>query len=318
MHRNDDVVGILYLSVMLDLRRMQLLRAVAEHGSISAAAAALHLTQPAVSRQIAKLEQEAGLRLLERGPRGLRLTDAGRVVVERAESIRAHLVAAESELDAVGRLEGGRVRLAAFPTAGATIVVDAIRVLRQRHPGVAVTFAEMKSTASAGAVRRGECDVALTFRPRGRAVEPDDVVERIPLLSDRMFAALPVDHRLASRPAVRLADLRDEGWIHGSQPGARLIVDACRAAGFEPRIVAETDHAPIVHGLVAAGVGVTLVPGISLGGVGGDVAVRPLAPPEPRREIDVVVRAGTLRPPAVAASVDILRELAPRYVVTDS
>ena len=112
---------------------------------------------------------------------------------------------------------------------------------------------------------------------------------------------------------VRVADLHGDGWIHGSQPGARLIYDACVAAGFEPRIVAETDHAPVVHGLVAAGVGVTLVPGISLGGVSKDVAVRPLAPPAPRRAVEAVVRAGRLRPPAVAAMLDVLAEVAPRY-----
>jgi DNA-binding transcriptional LysR family regulator len=298
---------------MLDVRRMQLLRAVAEHGSFSAAAAALHLTQPAVSRQIAKLEREAGLRLLERSPRGLRLTDAGRVLVDRAEAIASHLVAAEGELEAVGRLEGGRLRVAAFGTAGATIVVDALRGFRARHPRVAVSFAESKSTASVDALRRGECDLALTFRPAGGALPQDDLLEHVHLLTDRMFAALPLDHPLAAQRSVRLADLHADGWIHGSQPGARLIYDACVAAGFEPRIVAETDHAPIVHGLVAAGVGVTLVPGISLGGVTRDVAVRPLAPPEPRREIDAVVRAGRLRPPAVAAMLDVLAEIAPAY-----
>jgi DNA-binding transcriptional LysR family regulator len=303
---------MIYLLVMLDVRRMQLLREVATRGSFSAAAA-LHLTQPAVSRQIAKLEREAGLRLLERGARGLRLTDAGRVLVERAEVIASHLVAAESELEAVARVEGGRLRLAAFPTAGATIAVEAIRVFRTRHPAVSVSFVEAKSTASPDAVRRGELDLALSYRPSGVPSPPDDLLERVHLLTDRMFAALPPGHRLASRRTVRVADLHADGWIHGSQPGAKLIFDACVAAGFEPRIVAETDHAPIVHGLVAAGVGVTLVPGISLGGVSGDVAVRPLAPPEPRREIDAVVRAGRLRPPAVAAMLELLVELAPRY-----
>jgi DNA-binding transcriptional LysR family regulator len=315
MLRNDDPAAFLYLFVMLDLRRMQLLRAVAEHGSFSAAAAALHLTQPAVSRQIAKLEREAGLRLLERSPRGLQLTDAGRVVLERADAIAAHLVAAERELDAVGRVEGGRLRVTAFPTAGATIVVEAIRLFRERHPGVSVSFSELKSTAVAAAIRRGDCDLGLTFRPRGRAAPPDDLLERVHLLTDRMLVALPAGHPCAARPRVRLADLHAEGWIHGSQPGARLIYDACVAAGFEPRIVAETDHAPIVHGLVAAGVGVTLLPGISLPGVRDDVAVRPLAPPEPRREVEAVVRAGRMRPPAVTAMLDVLRELAPRYGV---
>ena len=304
---------MLYLLVMLDVRRMQLLREVAARGSFSAAASALHLTQPAVSRQIAKLEREAGLRLLERGPRGLRLTDAGRILVERAEAIAAHLVAAESELEAVGSSRAGGCALAAFPTAGATIVVDAIRVFRERHPAVAVSFVEAKSTESPTALRRGELDVALSYSAHGGPVPSDDLLERVHLLTDRMYAALPAGHALASRRRVRLADLHDDGWIQGSQPGARLIYDACVAAGFEPRIVAETDHAAITHGLVEAGVGVTLVPGISLGGVRGDIAIRPLAPPEPRREIDAVVRAGRLRPPAVAAMVELLRELAPRY-----
>src|SRR5919108_4564114 len=149
---------------MLDVRRMRVLREVARRGSFSAAADALAYTQSAVSQQIAALEREAGTRLVERGARGVRLTDAGRALVEHADGILARLTAAEEELEAIAGLRGGRVRLASFPTAGATLVPLAIAEFSQRHPGVELSLVEAEPEDAIPQLKSGQLDVALTFR----------------------------------------------------------------------------------------------------------------------------------------------------------
>jgi DNA-binding transcriptional LysR family regulator len=305
----------LYTLVMLDPRRLALLREVARHGSFSRAAETLYLTQPAVSRQIAKLEREAGVRLLERNARGLRLTEAGRVAVERAEAIAGHLAAAEAEIDAIATLGAGRLRMAAFPTAASTLVLDAIRLFRRRHPDVELTFVEAGTNAGLRRLRAGEVDLALAFREHGRPV-PDEWADLDAelLLVDPLYVALPATHPLAERPAVRLRDLSGEGWIQAVQAGTTGITyQACLAAGFEPRIVALSDHAPITQGLVALGVGVTLISSLSVPQARKDIVVRPLKPAGPKRDVFAVTLPGRLPPPAIGAMVAILEESSGRY-----
>src|SRR5437763_4355875 len=148
---------------MLDVKRMRVLREVAAQGSFSAAAEALAYTQSAVSQQIAALEREAGATLVERGARGVRLTDAGRALVAHAEAILARLDAAERELEAIAGLRGGRMRLASFPTAGATLVPLAIAEFSRRHPGVELSLVEAEPEDAISQLKGGEFDVALTF-----------------------------------------------------------------------------------------------------------------------------------------------------------
>jgi DNA-binding transcriptional LysR family regulator len=300
---------------MLDPRRLALLREVARHGSFSKAARALYLTQPAVSRQVAKLEQEAGVRLLDRTSTGLRLTDAGRVALDRAEAIAGHLAAAEAELEAIATLSAGRLRLGAFPTVAATLVLDAIRVFRRRHPGVDLTFMETGTRGVLQRLRAGEIDLALAFRERGQPAPSNwDGLHAEHLLVDPLSVALPKSHPLAGKDAIRLRDLRNDGWIQAVQAGPTGITyRACVAAGFEPRIVSLSDHAPITQGLVAAGIGVTLISGLSVPQARRDIVIRPLKPSGPERDVFAVSLPGSLQPPAIAAMVGILRELAPRY-----
>lgn len=298
---------------MIDVRRLRVLREIAIRGSFSAAAQALHLTQPAVSRQIAALEREVGLRLLDRTSRGPRLTDAGRALVGRSEALLGQIAAAEAELDAIRGLEHGRLRLAAFPTAGATIVLDAVSRFRHEHPGVEISFRDSTSRASRRALRAGELDLALVFDGGDEEEGAWDGLERRVLLRDVLHVALPEGHPRASRPSVRLRDLADEPWIRGTQPGAGVIRGACVAAGFEPRIVAESDHALVIHGLVAAGVGVTLVPQLNARNVRPGVVLRPIAPNPPTREVIAAVLAATPRPPAVERMLEILAELASTF-----
>jgi DNA-binding transcriptional LysR family regulator len=302
---------------MLDPRRLSLLREVARHGSFSRAAAALYLTQPAVSRQIAKLEQEAGVRLLERSTRGLSLTEAGRVAVERAEVIAGQLAAAEAELEAIATLGAGRLRMTAFPTAASTLGLDAIRTFRRQHPDVELTFVESGTNVGLRRLRRGEVDLALAFREHGRPAPAEwaDLDAEL-LLIDPLYVAVAADHRLAGRAAIRLRDLADDDWIQAVQAGASGITfQACLAAGFEPRIAALSDHAPITQGLVALGIGVTLISLLSVPQARKDIVVRPLKPSGPKRDVFAVTLPGRLPPPAIGAMVAIMRKVAARYSV---
>src|SRR5438270_8890666 len=148
---------------MLDVKRMKVLREVAQRGSFSAAAEELGYTQPAISQQISALEREAGTRLLRRGARGVTLTDAGRALVEHSEAILTRLAAAEEELEAIAGLRGGRLRLASFPTAGATLVPLAIAMFSDRHPDVELSLIEAEPEDAISQLKAGEFDVALTF-----------------------------------------------------------------------------------------------------------------------------------------------------------
>jgi DNA-binding transcriptional LysR family regulator len=296
---------------MLDPRRLQVLRAVAAHGSVSAAAEALFLTQPAVSRQLAKLEQEAGTRLLDRTPRGVRLTAAGAALAERADAIAGQLVAAESEARAFAGLERGVLRVAAFASAAATFVLDAVTAFHRRHPGVELSFREGPLEPSVAALRGGDLDVAVVFRWEEDAGGTLGDLHLVHLFDDPMYVALPHDHRLARRREVRLPDLAEEPWIHGTQPGG-LIQRACVAAGFEPRVVGRTDQTQISQSLVAAGLGVTMVPGLTRARGRGDLTFLPLVPRLTRR-IDAVSLGGRLRPAAVEAMLALLVRKSARY-----
>jgi molybdate transport repressor ModE-like protein len=300
---------------MIDPRRLALLREVVRHGSFSKAAQALFLTQPAVSRQVAKLEREVGVRLLERTPGGLRLTDAGRVALDRAEAIAGHLAAAEAELEAIATVSAGRLRLCAFPTVASTLALEAIGRFRRRHPGVELSFVEAGTRASVQRLRSGDVDLAIAFRERGRpAPRSWEGLQADHLLVDPLYVALAADHPLASKDAVRLRDLHEESWIQAVEAGPTGITyRACLAAGFEPRIVHLSDHAPITQGLVAAGLGVTLVSSLSVPQARKDIAIRPLKPSGPERDVYAVSLPGALQPPAITAMVEILRDLASRY-----
>jgi DNA-binding transcriptional LysR family regulator len=265
---------------MLNVTRLRVLRAVAEQGSFSAAADALSYSQSAVSQQIAALEAETGITLLERLPRGVRLTGAGRTLVEHAEGILARLEVAEEELAAIAGLRGGQLRIASFPTAGATLMPVAIASFRATYPEVQLSLAEGEPEEIAPRLQAGEFDLALLFEFGARAEPPEgfgyEGLKRVELLEDPMYLALPHGHRLAGKRALRLEELRGEAWVQTSQasPCARHVVRCCHAAGFEPNVAFESDDYLTVQGLVAAGVGVALIPELAF-------LPRPPAPAEP-------------------------------------
>ena len=261
---------------MLQLSRLKVFVEVAKQGSISAAAEELSYTQSAVSQQIAALEAETGVTLIERLPRGVRLTTAGATLLTHAEGILGRLAAAEADMEAIAGLRGGQLRMASFPTAGATLMPLAIAMFRAQHPEVELTLAEGEPEEIAPRLYAGEFDLALLFEFEGTSESLVSDLVRMPLFEDPMFLALPADHPLAGRRTLRLADLRAEAWVQtsSSSPCARHVVRSCHAAGFEPIVSFESDDYQTVQGLVAAGVGVALVPRMALSTPRDDVAIR--------------------------------------------
>jgi DNA-binding transcriptional LysR family regulator len=300
---------------MLNVNRLRILIEVASRGSFSAAADALSYTQSAVSQQVAALEAETGVTLLERLPRGVRLTPAGEVLLEYAEGIIARLHAAEAEMAAIAGLRGGQLRMASFPTAGATLMPLAIAIFRAQHPEVELTLAEGEPEEIAPRLSAGEFDIALLFEFEGTSESLGPDLSRVPLFEDPMFLALPADHALARRQTLRLENLRAEAWIQtsASSPCAQHVVRSCHAAGFEPIVSFESDDYQTVQGLVAAGVGVALIPKLALSGARDDIAIRALSPHSPVREVIAATPEGTRLTAAAAAMRQILGDVAGRF-----
>jgi DNA-binding transcriptional LysR family regulator len=305
---------------MLNLNRLRILVEVASAGSFSAAADSLSYTQSAVSQQIAALEAETGVTLIERLPRGVRLTPAGEVLLEYADGIIARLHAAEAEMAAIAGLRGGQLRMASFPTAGATLMPLAIAIFRASHPEVTLTLAEGEPEEIGPRLSAGEFDIALLFEFEGTSDSLGPDLARIELFEDPMFLALPADHSLAGRPTLRLEDLRAEAWIQtsASSPCARHVVRSCHGAGFDPVVSFESDDYQTVQGLVAAGVGVALIPKLALSGAREDIAIRALAPSSPVRTVIAATPQGTRLTAAAAAMRQILTDVASRFVGADT
>ncbi len=299
---------------MLSTARLKVLKEVAYRGSISATAEALSYTQSAISQQIATLEAETGMTLLERHPRGVSLTAAGQMLVGHAEGILAGLEAAEAALSEIAGLRGGRLRVASFPTAGATLMPQAIATFRSSYPGVELTLTEGEPEQIAPRLRAGELDLALLFEFAGETPLQEDVT-RAGLLEDPMYLALPGEHPLAGKGKLRLEDLREEAWVQTSRssPCARHVVRSCHAAGFEPNVSFESDDYQTVQGLVAAGVGVALIPELALSVVREDITIRTLSPAPPVRQVIAALPAGARLVPAAPVMLGILEQAATQY-----
>jgi DNA-binding transcriptional LysR family regulator len=287
------------------------LLAVAQHGSFSAAADSLSFTQSAVSQQIAALERETGSVLVDRGRAGVRLTDAGRVLVSHTEAVLARLEEAERELAAIAGLRGGRVRLASFPSAGATLVTRAVSRFKERYPDVELTLAEGEPDETVPRLRAGEVDLAVVF-DYGDGFgngELTDGLEHIHLLDDPLHIVLPPDHALTSRKAIRLGELAGEQWVGGCCGGVcdSMLMEACAEAGFEPNVAFESDDHNVLIGLVAGGLGVALLPELALQIAHPRVAIRPVAGSKPMRRIFAAVPSNGYRSPATAAMIEVLQ-----------
>ncbi|AWK10687.1 LysR family transcriptional regulator [Streptomyces spongiicola] len=296
---------------MIEPRHLRVLRAVAATGSFSAAARELGCTQPAVSQQMKALEASTGTPLLVRTGREMRLTQAGEALVRHAAGILAGLTAAEEEVAAIAGLRAGRVRLVSFSSGSSTLVPTALAALRAAHPGTRVSLVEAEPPRSEEMLREGDCDVALAFRYGTGGTEWADLVVR-PLLSDRLTVLVPEGHRLADAGSVSIADLSGESWIAGCPRCRRQLVAVCEASGFTPRIDFATDDYPAVVGLVGAGLGVAVLPGLALESVLPKGARTVAVEPPVHREIVALTLPDLAQVPAVAATLDQLVEAAAR------
>jgi DNA-binding transcriptional LysR family regulator len=299
---------------MLDVTRLRVLVAVARHGSVTAAARSLNYAQPSVSHHLARLEAETGTRLTERSGRSVRLTDAGRLLADRAEEILGLLETAENELAAHTGQQAQRVRLAAFHSALATIVPGAAARLRVLHPGTELLLTEAGPAQAMRMLRAGEADVALVFRylqdgevvydpcPPARPARSQLILSEPVLLVTAAGAAPASSGQMPAGPAVTvpgpLAAHAGGHWVAGCEDSRGYLLWACQQAGFAPHVAVTTDDLVTAQALVAAGLGVTILPGLALRAV-RHPAVRAVPLPGACREVLAVTHA---MPPGPAGS----------------
>ncbi|WP_431280312.1 LysR family transcriptional regulator [Leifsonia poae] len=298
----------------LDSHALRIVRAVADHGSITQAARALGYSQPAISQHLKRLEARLGMPVVARVGRGVRLTEAGRVLARHANTVTTALDAAAGELADLQGLRSGRVRLAAFPSASSTLVPRLLGTMGATHPGVRITYTEAEPPEAVAAVRKQSADLAITFSYPGDRVDPHRESARglavIPVWRDEMLLVLPSGHPLADAESIDLADLAGEAWIAGCPRCRGHLLELTDARDFVPRIAYETDNFVAVVSMVAEGVGVALIPSLAVGSAGrmAGVVVRPTINHD-HRTINLVGATGADQVPAIATTASALLAL---------
>ncbi len=290
----------------LDIQSLRVLKAIADEGSITAAADLLGYSQPAVSQQLRRLEDRIGVAVVERVGRSVRLTEAGRILARYAPAVTTALDAAAEEIAEVRGLRAGRVRLVGFPSASPALIPRMLSDLADRHPGLTLTYVEAEPPEAVDAVRDDRADIALTFSYPGDRNDPHGpsshglAVRAVG--SDDLLAILARDHPAAVGEKIELADLAGDDWIAGCPRCRGHLLEVCDRAGFVPRIAFETDNVAAVEGLVAQGIGVALLPRMAVESFPqrpGIVAMP--VPTADRRTIHVVTAHGAERAPSVRA-----------------
>ncbi|OBF16048.1 LysR substrate-binding domain-containing protein [Mycobacterium sp. ACS4331] len=298
---------------MFDVRRLVVFREVVRTGSLSAAAAALSYTTSAVSQQIAALEREVGVALLVRGPSGARPTPAGRRLLEHTGTILAAIERAERDLASPDSTE--TLRVASFSSAAAAILPAALSRLRAAHPGLRPSLVGADPDEGVALLNRGEVDAAMVTEVPGERPLYVGVVTA-PVYDDEFYVVLPRRHRLAALNEVALADLADEEWVvssaTGSCPDTRVFQNACRSSGFTPSVTFRPEDYSTVQGLVAANLGVSLVPSLAAAQARNNVAVRRVAGPRPVRRISMATAAEPCRDSALATLVSLVQAVGAR------
>ncbi|MEU0566666.1 LysR family transcriptional regulator [Nonomuraea sp. NPDC005983] len=283
---------------MLDVVRLRVLLAVARTGSLTAAAKELHYSQPSVSHHLARLEAETGAKLLQRVGRGIRLTEAGRLLAERSAEIIGRLDDTAEELAAHVGLRSGRVRLAAFPSALGTFIPRAAMRLAREHPGLRLHLTETEPPEALRLLRAGRVDVAVMFRYDDTEPEDGDI-HMIHLLDDPSYLVSPT-------PPGELADHAESSWIAGCDRCRGHLLDICAKAGFAPRISFTSDDIVAVQALVAAGMGLTVLPGLALTAHRNpDIEIARV--PGSARHVHAAVHGAPPYPPATEALLTALR-----------
>ena len=314
---------------MLDVTRLRVLVAVARCGSVTAAARELNYAQPSVSHHLARLEAETGTKLIQRAGRGIRLTDAGRLLAERAAEVIGRLDAAENELAAYTGLRAGRLRLAAFPSALGTIVPAAGAMLREHQPGVDLRLTEAEPPEALRMLRAGYVDVALVFRYSpdpdgmadgrdGKSTDDESGIDRAEGLREKLLLDEPV-HLVTSasahagpgdgEPPAELTGYARHRWIAGCDRCRANLLRQCALAGFTPKIAFTTDDYVAVQALVAADLGVSTLPALCLRAA-RHPGIRTVPLPGARRYVFAVRYGDPPDPPAVKLLMEVLRTAA--------
>lgn len=302
------------MSAVLDVTSLRIVRAIADHGTITAAAASIGYSQPAVSQHVRRLERRLGVALLDRSGRSIRLTEAGAVLARHGGTVAAAVDAAEREVSALAGLRSGRVRLLAFPSSSATLVPTALGLLRHKAPMVDVSFSEAEPPESVAALREGRCDIAVAFSyPGTDPGQGADLagLEVRPLLTDPCVVALPEHDDRAQVRRLHLRDLAGDRWIAGCPRCRGHLVAACAQAGFTPQVAYATDDYVATLGFVAAGLGVALLPGLVLTTAARypGVVIRSVGGVS-HRDVHALTTPDLLRVPAVATTLDVLEDAA--------
>ncbi|MEU3420226.1 LysR family transcriptional regulator [Streptomyces murinus] len=296
---------------MLNLERLRTLDALARHGSVSAAADALHVTTSAVSQQLGKLEREINQQLLAKNGRGVRLTDAGRLLSEHAARILSQVELAESDLEAHRGQVVGELRLSAFPTAARGLFPVALRALRAEHPGLRVRSSELEPEQGIAAVVRGDLDLAVVLDWYNKPMPVPDGLVKAPLLDDPAEVAVPAGHRLADREEVDLAEFAEDEWITWGEGEFchEWLMFTLRSKGVEPIVGHRAGETHTQLQLVSAGLGVCIAPLLGRHPVPDGVVLVPLTQ-RVRRHVYVIWRADADRRPSIRAAVEALRTAA--------
>jgi DNA-binding transcriptional LysR family regulator len=294
---------------MIDVRRLRLLLELTRRGTITAVADALAYTPSAVSQQLATLEREAGVPLLERTGRRVALTPAGTVLAGYAESVLAVLAEASAALAATRDSLAGPLRIGAFPTAARTVLPAALVALGRDHPALELMVTELDPVAVPDALRAGALDVALTFVYDYVPAQPDPSLDTEPLLEEPVYLAT------ADPARTSIGDWRDAPWIAGSPDTLchTMLVRACQACGFTPRIRHYADDFATVLALVAAGQGVSLIPQFGMANAPSVVTLTALTS---RRRTRIAYRKGTRHHPVVTAFAEAIRQSAASCVTS--
>jgi len=300
---------------VLNLERLRTLDALARHGSVSGAAEGLHITTSAVSQQMSKLEREVGQRLLAKNGRGVRLTDAGRLLADHAARILSQVELAQSDLEAQRGQVMGELRLTAFPTAARGLFPAAITGLRSAHPGLRISSREMEPEPAVLAVVRGDHDLAVVLDWYNKPLPMPDGLVRASIVDDTADVAMPANHRHAHRSEVDLEDFADDDWVTWGESEFchEWLMHTLRAKGIEPRVAHRAQEHPTQLALVGAGLGVCVAPRLGRGPIPEGVRTVPVRQ-SVSRHIYAVWRADADRRPSIRAAVEALKSVAGKAV----
>ncbi|MFG2475521.1 LysR family transcriptional regulator [Streptomyces fagopyri] len=293
---------------MLNLERLRTLDALARHGSVSGAADGLHVTTSAVSQQMSKLEREVGQQLLAKNGRGVRLTDAGRLLADHAARILSQVELAQSDLEAQRGQVVGELRLSAFPTAARGLFPTALAALRADHPGLRVRSCELEPEAGVAGVVRGDLDLAVVLDWYNKPMPLPDGLVKAAILDDPADVAMPAGHRLADRAEVDLAEFAEDEWITWGEGEFchEWLMFTLRSKGVEPHVGHRAAETHTQLSLVAAGLGVCIAPVLGRRPMAEGVVTVPLRQ-RVQRHVYVVWRADADRRPSIRAAVEALR-----------